>query len=453
MSFARAVLALAAVLLAPATAGAQTLIDRCDAAVCKARLTPEQLLGEVQLLIEAKRYDEAAPMLAALQQLPDHKLEIRFLSGMLAARRGDHKQAASYYRTILAEDPSQTRVRLELGREMLAMGHVQSADKQFKIAQQAKDLPQDVAATIRVVRDVIRSKRTWRLDFDIGIAPDTNINNATAADTITILGNGVTPTPFKLDSQAKAQSGIGGTAMVSAGARLPVSKHVSALVDVDLAGTKYAESQFDDYQGQIAAGAEIRTSKDTSISIEAVGAQRWFGGKPASQQAGAKAGFQARLGDASQIGLQLDARHTNAMFDQSYDGWQIGAYATFEHSVGKALIVSLGGFGRWDSLNAAAYSNAEFGMIAGFGGELPHGITFGVSGSASRATFSAPMPLFSIDPRKDWRTSARLTVGDRKVNLMGFSPQVSVSYSKTDSSIVYYSNDRLRFRFTFARYF
>ena len=125
----RAALAFGAALLAPAAAGAQTLVDRCDAAVCKARLTAEQLLGEAQALIEAKRFDEARPMLEALAQDPSHKFETRYLSGLLAAGTGDHKRAAEFYKAILADDPSQTRVRLELGREMLAMGKSASADK------------------------------------------------------------------------------------------------------------------------------------------------------------------------------------------------------------------------------------------------------------------------------------------------------------------------------------
>jgi tetratricopeptide (TPR) repeat protein len=452
MMAARAALALAAALLAPAAAGAQTLIDRCDAAVCKARLTADQLLGEVLALIEAKRFEEAKPMLAALAQDTSHKLETRFLSGMLAAASGDHVRAAEFYKAILADDPSQTRVRLELGREMLAMGKSASADKQFKIAQQDGDLPDDVARTIRRVRDVIRQQRAWRFDVDFGIAPDSNINNATSADTVTILWSGI-PLPLTLNQQAKARSGTGQTASISAGVRLPVGEGVSALVDLDAAGNNYGGSDYDDYQTQVAAGAELRLAQGTAVSLEAVGAQRWYGGRAVSRQGGIKAGFQTQLSNVAQIGIQVDARRTDAMFDSSYSGWQLGAYGTYERAIAKALVVSGGVFARRDSLNLAAYSSTELGVIAGFGGELPLGITFGVRGSASRARYDAPMYLFSLDPRKDWRFTGRATLGNRKLRIWGFSPQISASYSRTDSNLLYYTNDRLRFRFTMARYF
>ncbi|MBC9032213.1 DUF560 domain-containing protein [Sphingomonas sp. JC676] len=445
-------LALAAALLAPGLASAQSLLDQCVAQTCKARLTPDQLFGEVQKLMQAKRYDDAQPLVSALSAMPQFKLESRFLSGQIAAARGDHARAASFYRGILADDPSQTRVRLELGREMLALGKPQSADKQFKIAEQDQDLPEDVARTIRAVRDVIRAKRAWRLDFDFGIAPDSNINNATSADTVTVLW-GNTPLPLTLDDKAKARSGTGQTASISAGLRLPVSDKVSMLVDLDSAGSNYAGIDYDDFQAQVASGAELRLSHDSSVSLEAVGAQRWYGGSLVSRQVGGKAGFQTRLSNREQIGVQVDMRHTEALFDNSYNGWQGSAYATYERAVTRSLIVSGGVFGRRDWLKAAPYSSTELGVIAGFGGELPKGITLGLSGSASYAKYDAPMLFFSTDPRSDWRFTARATLGNRKINVWGFSPQVSASYSRNDSSLPYYGNQRLRFRFTLARYF
>lgn len=450
-----AAFALWAALLAPAAAGAQTsdsLLDRCQAEICKARLTPDQLLGETQKLIEAKRFDEAQPLLAALATVPALALETRYLSGQLAAAQGKHAAAADFYMAILAEDPSQTRVRLELGREMLAMGKYQSADRQFRLAQQTDDLPEDVARTIRSVRDVIRARRAWRLDVDLGIAPDSNINNATSADQVTVNWGGW-QIPLTLDPQARAQSGTGQTASISGGLRLPVAERVSALLDVDSSGSNYAGTNYDDVQAQAAAGAEYRISEASSVSLQALNAQRWYGGRLVTSQFGLKAGFQARLSNTQQIGVQIDSRKTDARFDGSYDGWQTGMYATYERAVGKSLVASTGVFARRDALVAKPYSSKEAGVIAGFGGELPHGITFGISGTASRAVFDMPMTIFSPDPRKDWRFSARATLGNRSIRLWGFSPQVSASYSRINSTLPYFANDRLRFRFAVARYF
>ncbi len=448
-----AALATAAALLAPVAASAQTLIDQCVAATCKARLTPDQLLGQVQLLIQAKRYDEARPMLAALSGLPEYRFETRYLNGMLAAATGDHKTAIAQYQAILADDPTQTRVRLELGRSMLAAGKPQSADRQFSLAQQDDELPPEIARTIRTVRDIIRANRAWRLDVNIGIAPDTNINNATGADTVTILWGGIIPLPVTLDAAARARSGLGQTASVSAGVRVPLASDIAAIADVDSAGTNYAGTDYDDYQAQLALGGEFRLAGNARLSVQALGAQRWYAGRVASRQTGTKAGVQFALDDRQRIGLQIDARYTDALFDDAYDGWQVGSYVSYERALAPGIVGSVGVFGRRDWLAAGAYSSGEYGASLGLGGELPMGFNAAVSGTVSRATYDAPLPIFSWDPREDMRYSARATLGNRKIRLMGFSPEIAVSYSRSDSSIPYFATDRVRMKFGVARYF
>lgn len=444
---------LASALCAPGVASAQALLDQCVSATCKAKLTPDELLGEVQLLIQAKRYDEARPMLAALGTLPQYKFESRFLKGMVAAATGDHKTAIAQYQAILSDDPSQTRVRLELGRSMLAAGRPQSADRQFRMAQQDAELPPEIARTIRTVRDIIRANRTWRFDVNVGFAPDTNINGATSVDSITILWGGIIPLDMTLDDAARATSGIGQTATLSAGARLPVADRVAIITDLDTTGTNYAGARYDDYQVQLAAGGEVLVADNLRVTLQGLGAQRWFAGQVATRQAGARAGLQLGLGDRQRIGLQFDARRTTALFDDNFDGWQLGAYATYERAVTRSIVTSLGVFGRRDLLTAKAYSNKEYGASLGLGGELPFGFNAAISGSVSRATYDAPLPIFSWNARADMRYTARATVGNRKIAYMGFSPEISVAYTLNDSPIPYFGMDRLRLRFGLARYF
>ncbi|ODP37053.1 surface lipoprotein assembly modifier [Sphingomonas turrisvirgatae] len=432
---------------------APALLDRCTAATCIARLTAPQLLAEVEKLVTAGRFAEAQPMVAALEQVPALRFEVRFLSGFIAAQLGDHQRAIGYYKEILADDPNQTRVRVELARSMLAMGRPQSADRQFRMAQQDADLPPEVARTIRTVRDIIRQNRAWRLDLNVGFAPDTNINNATSFDSITILWGGLIPIDLALDENARARSGLGQTATISAGVRLPVGEGVAMITDLDATGANYTGSLYDDYQVQLAAGGEVRLSGTLRATLQALGAQRWFAGDVASRQAGAKAGLQLGIGDRQRIGLQIDGRRTDALFDRGYDGWQLGGYASYERAITRSIVASVGVFGRRDWLNVDAYSNKEYGASLGLGGELPLGFNAGISGTVSRATYDAPMYMFAWDPRRDMRYTGRVTLGNRKLAWQGFSPEVTVAYSRNDSSIRYFANDRLRMRIGLARYF
>jgi hypothetical protein len=424
----------------------------CDGTDCRITLTPAQLLAAADRLVAQGQYAQARPLLQALELAPGYKLQTRFLLGYIASKTGDLEGAAERYRAILADDPRQTRVRLELGRVLLQQGRTASADRQFSLAAQDTELPQEIARTIRTVRDTIRSSRTWRLDVNLGIAPDTNINNATSAQSVTIL-LGDTEIPVDLNEEAKARSGVGIVGQLSAGLRLPVSQRVSAIGEFDAIGTEYKRSAFDDYVVQGAAGAEYRFSPATSVSLQAVGAHRWFGGDAVSRQLGARLGGQTVANAKDRFGFQLDVRRTRALFDREYDGWQSGLYGTYERAVMPTIVASVGPFVRRDALRGEPFSNTEAGGNVGIGGELRYGVNFGASLGVSRAVYDAPIELFDPDPRRDWRVTARATLGYRKVRVLGFSPQLVFNYTRINSSLRFYDTSRGRFEFTLARFF
>jgi outer membrane protein len=438
--------------IAPPPVAAPSGTPECAAGRCEVKLTASQLLGHVERLVSAKKFDEARPLIEALRQAPGYDFQTRFLSAYVAQQTGDLRGAAEQYKAILANDPAQTRVRLELASTMFQLGERQAADRQFRMAEQSGDLTPDVARTIRTVRDVIRQQRAWRFDFSFGLAPDTNINNATSVDTI-IARFGDVEIPLELNEEAKAKSGTGQTATVSAGLRLPMARQMSMLVDVDTAGTNYAGGDYDDYSAQLAVGPELRLGQIASVSLQAIGAQRWFGGDLLTRQGGVRVGAQTQAGPRARLGLQLDMRRTDARFDDAFSGWQGGLYATYERGISRTLVASGGLFARRDWLGDRAWSNRELGGTLGLGGELPLGINFGVSGTVSRALFDAPIQFFSAEPRRDWRLVGRATLGYRKLRFLGFSPQVSYAYTRVATPVSIYDNKRSRFTFALARYF
>lgn len=450
MRAAAALLAAAAAALSAPAAAAAT--DDCVNGVCTVTLSPDQLLDQAARLVSQRRFAEAEPLLAALAQLPAYAVQTRFLTGYIALQSGKLDQAITEFRAILDTDPTQTRVRLELARAYLIQGKTARADHHFKLAQADQTLPPDIARVVRSARNIIRSKRAWTFNVDIGIAPDTNINNATDANGITLFF-GDTPLDFTLDEAARARSGTGLTGLIQAGLRLPVAKQTSMLVDLDLNGTNYGGSDFDDYTAQLAVGPELRLSEKTSISAQALGAHRWYGGDAVSRQAGGRLALQTTLSDVSRVGVQIDARRTDALFDNGYDGWQVGAYASYERVVSQRAVASASMFVRRDWLRSDSFSNTEFGGALGIGAELPWGFNAGANVGASRAVYDAAIPLFSAAPRADWRLNGRLTLGNRKLQLFGFSPSITLSGNKTISGIDYFSNERARIRFGVARYF
>ncbi len=418
----------------------------------RVKLTAPQLLAHVEQLIADHDFTAAAPLVEALGQAPGFELQQRFLRGYIAVETGDLKGAEVAFRAILRDHPKQTRVRLELARLMVLQGKEGSADYHFRLAQQDPDVPEDIAKTIRSTRSILRDSRNWRLNFDVGLAPDTNINSATSAETVNI-NFGPFQLPLTLDQSARQKSGIGQTGGISSGIRVKATNKIALLIDGDGRFVNYEGKFADDIQIQLSAGPEFRLGETSSVSVQALGEQRWFGGKRASRDFGARIGFQKVLNAGQRIGVSLDARQTNSGFSDSYSGRIIGGNLTYEHVIGRSFIASASVFGRLDDLESKAFSNKAFGLSAGLGGELPLGINAGLNASISRAIFDAPQQIYSDENREDLRLYGRAYLGMRALRLAGFSPSVEYVYSQVDSNYTLYESDRHRFNFKLSRYF
>ncbi|VWX59923.1 surface lipoprotein assembly modifier [Sphingorhabdus sp. 109] len=419
---------------------------------CNLRITPQQLLAQAEALVQQRNYQAALPLVDALGQVPELQMQQQFLAGYIAIETGDLKGAIRKFRSILDENPGQTRVRLELARAYLLTGKEASADYHFRLAQNDENLPDEIARTIRNTRSILRDKRIWRFSFDFGFAPDSNINGATDAESIDI-NFGPIKLPLQLDDSARERSGIGQTAGFSGGVRVKASDRLALLFDADSKIVNYKGKASDDIVIQVAAGPELRIARYSSVSLQAVGLQRWYGGRLATREYGGRVGYQQALSEGQRVGVELDARRTESQLSNSYSGWQLGANATYEHLVGKSLIASASLFARRDLLNADGFSSVNYGVNLGLGGELPLGLNAGVSASVSRSEFDAPLLLYSTEKRQDWRGFARAYMGSRKIRFLGFSPSVDYVYSRVDSNYDLYEMSRHRVNFKFARYF
>ncbi len=437
---------------AGAAARAAVLEPDCFAGQCKYRLSASQLLALAEKLVRDKKFDEARPLVSALKAAPGMELPYNFLDGMIAIETGDAKTAAERFRAILKDHPGQTRVRLELARALMMQGKLAGADYHLRLAQNDEDLPEDIARMIGNARSIIRSNRKFRFGFDFGFAPDSNINSATAAETVDV-NFGPMRVPLALDKDSRAQSGLGITASVYAGVRVPAADGIAIVADLDADSVTYEEEDYNDYSVQLAAGPEIRLSRTTQVRVQAVGLYRWYGGEVAARQYGSKLTVQHNLDETKRIAVQLDGRRSESELNPGYTGWQLGANATYEQVVGKSAILSGSILARRDFMDFDAYSSKTIGLNAGIGGELPLGINAGLSGGAIYMKYDEPQYFFSFDKREDWRYQARAYAGLRQFRLAGFSPSLEYQFLKVDSNYDLYKSERHRFQFKLARYF
>ena len=139
---------------------------------------------------------------ARVEADPDNP-EWRFRLAMLQLQLGNAREAIDHLREILVDHPDALRVRLELARAYFLVNDHTNAERQFRLVR-AGELPAVVAANVDRFLGSIRAERSWSIAASFGIAPDTNINAATAAETIELYG-----LPFDLSSEGRKSSGIG----------------------------------------------------------------------------------------------------------------------------------------------------------------------------------------------------------------------------------------------------
>ncbi len=446
-------LALSTPLAAGITAAQQAaLADHCNETGCEVQLTGTAMLEAANRLIEAERFDEAETVLAALENSPELADQVDFLRAQLAVATGKTDRAIGLYRGLLEAQPNRTRVRLELARALMTEGRTASADHHFRLAAQDDNLPEEVSRMVRTVRGLIRDRRGWHLDVDIGIAPDTNINNATNTETVDFVAGGII-FPLNLAEENRATSGVGQTVGIAGGLKIGLSSNIALAFDADTRFTNYSGSDFDDLSGTLAIGPEIRFNDRNRLSIQALASQRFYGWDDAQRAFGLRADYQRQLNRGARFAVAVDGRQLHSGFGDQFSGWQTGIYGSYEQVLNRSMVASASLFARRDFLNSEAYSNSEIGARFSIAGELPLGINAGISAGGSRALFDGPLPLFSVEARRDWRVNGQINLGLRSIRMLGFSPSVTYGYSRTDSSISLFQSDRHRIQFGLARYF
>lgn len=275
----------------PGKAGCVALAALCaDTAACQdvdlrgqtssetVQMTPVQLFDFADAARDRKDYATAEAGYRALSgnSNTDIRAEARFrLAMMLAYQCNRPTEAARLLRQILDEKPKVARVRLELARIDVMLGRIGAAGRELRAAQ-AAGLPPEVERMVRFYAQALDVRRPLGGSLEVTLAPDSNINRATAASSlVTVLGN------FSLSKDAKASSGVGAAVRGQAFARMHATEGVDVLARVSGSANVYRVNDFDDMIIASQIGPELTLGKG-KLNLAAGAAWRWYGAVPYS---------------------------------------------------------------------------------------------------------------------------------------------------------------------------
>lgn len=419
---------LATALAVPASAGAREPSETV--------LTAPQMFALAEVYQRQGRIADAESLLEALTRDPDPEIraEARFRLGQSRLVRGEYDAAADAFATLLEEKPDAQPARLALAQALALDGRTGAAARQLRRAQ-ASGLPEDVQRLVDRFGDLLRRSRPYGLNVELGIAPDSNINQATDARILEIGGF-----PLALDDSGRATSGIGVTGSFDAFATLPLGSGVSLVSRVAASGSFYRREQFDDVLLSASSGPEIALGR-VVLRPAATYSWRQFGGNRYSEGFGGSLQMLAPVGRASQLGGSL------SISDQSYripeqDGVQVSATVSYEEALTPKL------YGRIEATAQRSNAKAEAYASTAFGGGVS--LTRDVSAATIYARVSylrtigdAPFALFGV-ARGDDRIDLSLGASWKRWSIAGMTPMVRLQQTFNASPLALYNFKRTR---------
>jgi len=292
----------------------------------------------------------------------------------------------------------------------------------------------------------------FRLSVDLSVTADSNVTNGTDLRAVPIdLGDG--PLPVPVDPNLREKAGLGAGTSAAANVRLPVSGEAALAVDVEGYAVEYEGPRSDDASLLVAAGLEFGAGTSPTGSLQLIGFERWYGGVKALEGVGLRGNWRRPLNARSNLRLAIDARIFDSAYGDSFGGSQASLYVTYDSVLNPSLSFSGGVYARREWLGDDAFSSLDAGAYGGLSAYLNEDFAGGITAGLSRTTFDEPFLLLDPDPRSDWRVYASGWLTTRRPLALGLHPSLTYTYSRTSSSIPYFSSDRHRLRLGVQRKF
>jgi len=395
-------------------------------------LSVEEAAGLAARWLAEGNLDQAEKMLALLRKADPGSTQVRFLDGQLALQNGDYPSAIRIFRGILGQDPSLTRVRLDLARALFLARDYDAARYHFQIVL-GGELPEVARQNIYAYLRAIYA-RTTRFSLTAFVGPDSNPSYATSAQTVEIGG-----VPYVLNPDARARKAIGLT--VSAQGRYAFGEEnrnfVRAAGELRAFPSTYAD--FGYLEGTVGrsfvTGQSIWTAEAGPLVSQYQDRELYRGGI-------------ALLTHARPIGERLLSQSFVSWkrldYESRYDylsghqGW-IGSTLRYaiDPSSGFWVSAALGS-------NNAAEQPYSYGAVEGTIGytkELRSRFNVQVRLAGNRVAYDAEDPLFRVG-RVDRLVRLDVELTARNWSFHGFAPMLVVGLSRNDSTIPIYTYRR-----------
>lgn len=308
-----------------------------------------------------------------------------------------------------------------------------------------------------------RAANPLSLQFSLSVAPSSNVNAGSSSRFVTLFG-----LPFELGADQRALSGTSAVAEASLGYRLPqADPRIGTELTVSAVGRGVALSSGARRDAPRASGSDygyaavevglrhriVPGDAPVAWTLETVAGRNWSGGDLLSDFQRVEGGVETPLGDDGLLRLALTVERQ----DRRDDPRRSADVVAFQGDVVRRLASG-------DRLSARAtvrrtwsdgFDIGNVSVSARLGWERGRAVTgvglgAGITGGWQRFDLS---PLAPGGDRRDRTLGADVTLTLERLDYMGFAPTVTLSASRTRSTLAIYDREDLGFAVGFRSSF
>ena len=370
------------------------------------------------------------------------------------ARDAHLDRAIAAFRSILLNRPDLVRVRLELARAFFLKGEDALAQRHFEQVL-AGEHPAPVAANIARFLRVMRARRRWDARFGVALAPDSNLNTASGTRTIwldTFIGR----RPFTRQGDIAPKSGLGISVWGGGEYQYPLSPRWRLRSGADASVREYKGGLFDRQFAAGHVGPRWLIDARTEGSLLATVQREWSGGQPGTDQFGVRLEAAHRLTPRLSVQGRAGLRRRNCRDCDWLDG-PVGEVSLGANWVALPILRVGGSAGwNWARANAEHWRTGGPRLRLGATLALPLGFTLGANASVQRTEYGGsgiPHRTRDRNPRRDTTQTLSLSVHNRAVTVLGFSPRLSLINEQRETNAQTLDYERDRAELSFVRQF
>ena len=354
----------------------------------------------------------------------------RYAMGAMLWAEKEYAQAISLYQQILDEKPELAYPRFDLGVMLFENKQYRQAKAELEHAKPELS-PQMQQLTERYMQ-AMAERQSWQPDMELQYTQTDNVNNASSQQDIILRG-----LRFKKDEESLPQKAHGFRYGVGVNRELNISGNHFVTANGRFSGVHYWDNQ--DYSEKslyASLGYRYRSALQ-AVGFSPFFEQNWLGSPRYSKNYGAVADFRRELTAYWAISgsfSHTQKRYADASVARRHNGYLNGVSLTLSYQAKPNWLLFSGVEGSVDRSKDKAESSLRRGVNIGSVLELKEFVSR-ISLRYVKRDFRAENFYFPTKKRQDKEYSLNVSIGNNRLQWLGFVPKLNYRYRKIDSNI------------------